>query len=206
MSLLKQDAVHADDASAHGEELAKGSGNFILASIIAVVVFSAALGAFFWFNHKPPLAAGEVTRIWVHPVHTISKPHDAAGVELGDRQFDQVLVFSSVRFRNQSDQTIVVKDALTNVRFEDGIHSSYAASATDYDRIFVAYPQLSGLKSKTLVADTTVAPGQVIEGMVVSSFHVTKEQWDAHKEINIQIEFRLHPSLILTPVGNIIEQ
>jgi hypothetical protein len=208
MSLLQiqNDPVHEHDASSEGRDLASGSSYILWASIAAFVVVSIGIAAFLWLNHKPPVAAGEITQVWAHSVHSLSTPEDANGVQQGATQFDQVLVFASVRVRNQSDQPIVLRELLTNATFADGPHSSYAASAIDFDRIFVAYPELAGLHGKPLLRETVVPPGQTIDGMIVSSFHTTKEQWATKKDLNFTIEFKYHPDLVLTPTTPIKEQ
>ncbi len=208
MSLLqlKEDTRQSHDPSAEGEDLAKGSGYFVWTALAAFVLITVAITLFLLSDRKPPVAVGEVTQIWAHSVHTINTPHDANGVPTAAAMFDQVLVFSQVRVRNQSDQPIVLKDVLTNVTLEDGPRSSYAASAIDYDRIFIAYPEMKGLRSKTLVRDTIIQPNEVLDGMVVSAFHVSKDQWAARKDLNISLEFKYHPSLVLVPKAGVIEQ
>ena len=208
MSLLQlqPNTARADDASSHGEDYAKGSSYLLWTTLIAIVVVSVGITAFLLASRKPPVAVGEVTQVWVHPVHTLTTPTDANGVQSATETFDQVLVFSDIRVKNQSDQPIVLKEMLTNITLEDGIHSSYAASAIDYDRIFVAYPSLSGLRSKTLIRDTIVQPGQVLDGMIVSSFHVSKDEWANRKDLSFTIQFKYLPDLVLTPKAGITEQ
>ena len=208
MSLLQtqNDSVPEHDAIYEGEDVAKGSSHIVWATLIAAVVVTAAIVGFILYAHKPPIAVGEVTQVWAHGVHTLDKPIDANGLQYTPENFDQVLVFANVRLRNQSDKPIVLKDMLTNATFEDGVHSSYAAGSTDYDRIFVAYPELKGLHGQPLVRETVIPPGQVLAGMVVSSFHVTKQQWASRKNLNYTIQFMYHPDLVITPSEPITEQ
>jgi len=208
MSLLQiqNDSVHEHDASSEGEDLAKGSGHLFWATLAAFVLLTIAITIFVIAIHKPPIAGGEVTQIWAHGVHTLDTPIDANGVQSAGRPFDQVLLFAELRIRNQSDKPIIIRDMLTNATFEDGIHSSYAATSIDYDRIFIAYPELKGLHGTPLVRDTVIPPGQVLDGMVVSSFHVSKEEWASHKDLNFTIQLKFHPDLILTPKVPIIQQ
>jgi hypothetical protein len=207
MSLLQiqNDPVHEHDASSEGEDLAKGSSYLIWTSLAAFVVVTAGLVGFWFAIHKPPVAAGEVTQVWAHEVHTLSAPVDANGVRAASEQFDQVLVMAELRIRNQSKQPIVLKELLTNATFDDGLHSSYAAGAIDYDRIFIAYPELKSLHAKNLIRDTVIQPGEVLDGMMISSFHVTKAQWDGHKDLNFTVQLHFHPDLVLTPKGPISE-
>jgi hypothetical protein len=88
----------------------------------------------------------------------------------------------------------------------DGVHSSYAASPVDYDRIFIAYPELSGLRSKTLAANTIIQPDQVMDGMIVSAFHATQQEWAARKDMTFTAQFNFHDDLTLLPPAQITEQ
>lgn len=208
MSLLQiqNDPVHEHDASSEGEDLAKGSSHILWATLAAIVLLSAGCIAFVLSIRTTPIAAGEVMQVWAHGVHTLNTPTDANGVQESSSQFDQVLVFASIRVRNQSKDPIILKDMLANATFDDGVHSSYAASAIDYDRIFIAYPELKGLHGKTLVRETVIPAGQVLDGMIVSSFHVSQAQWAARKDLNFTIAFKYHPDLILTPTAPVVEQ
>jgi hypothetical protein len=208
MSLLqlKEDTAFSAAERPTGEDYAKGSSYILWASLAAFVVVTVGITLFLLANRKPPAAAGEVTQVWAHSVHMLNTPVDANGVQTAGEVFDQVLVFANVRLRNQSDQPIVLKEMLTNVTLDDGPRSSYVASATDYERIFIAYPELRGLHSKTLTRDTVIAPSQVLDGMLVSSFHCSKEQWAARKDLSFTIQFKFHPDLVLLPTGPVTEQ
>ena len=122
MSLLQiqNDPVHEHDASSEGEDLAKGSSYLLWTTLAAFIVISAGLIGFWLAIHRPPVAAGEVTQVWAHEVHTLTTPIDANGVRAASEQFDQVLVIAEARIHNQSDKPIVLKDMLTNATFEDG--------------------------------------------------------------------------------------
>jgi len=206
MSLLQEDALQADDASAHGEDLAKGSGHFFIAVTFSLVILCMGIWIFYMAAHKPPVAAGEITHVYVYPVHTISAPHDAAGVALAKQQFDQVLVFALVRVRNQSDDPIVLHDMSSNINFADGLHSSLGVTATDYERIFVAYPQLKGVHGKTLVRDTVIKPGEVLDGQVVTAYHVNQAEWEARRDMNITLDIQMHPNLVLLPAAGVVTE
>jgi hypothetical protein len=208
MSLLqtRETSVFPAEDQPSGEDYAKGSSYILWASLAAFVVVTVGIILFLMANRQPPPAAGEVTQVWAHSVHMLNTPVDANGVQSAGEVFNQVLVLANVRVRNQSDKPIVVKELLTNATFDDGPHSSYAATATDYERIFIAYPELRGLHSKTITRDTIIAPGEVLDGMLISAFHITKEQWAAHKDLNFTIQFKFHPDLVLVPTGPVIEQ
>jgi hypothetical protein len=208
MSLLelKDESLHTQDPAHEGEDYAKGSSYILWASLAAFVVVTVGITLFLLSVRKPPVAAGEVTQVWAHAVHTLNTPMDANGVQTAGEVFDQVLVFGQVRVRNQSDQPIVLREMMTNVTLPDGPRSSYVAGPNDYSRIFIGYPELAGLRSKTLVRETVIKPNEVLDGMVVSAFHVSKEDWAKRKDLSFTFQFKFHPDLVLTPTGPITEQ
>jgi hypothetical protein len=198
MSLLRQDSDKLDDA-ALGEEFTKGSSHVVWATVIAGVLVSAAIAIYFVVGYKPPAASGEIEQVWVHPQHTETSGFDANGAPMAKESFDQIYVFALVKLHNQSPQPLFVHSVMTNATLADGIHTAYDAAVSDYDRIFLAYPNLPVPHGPALSPQTTIAPGQTVEGTVVSAFHLTKDQWDAHRDLNFTFAIQYQPDLRLTP-------
>jgi len=188
MSLLRHDSSQIDVAS-RGEELTKGTGHPILATVFAAVVVSLAIAAYFIAGLKPPVITGEVEKVWVHPQHTESSGFDANGESMTKESFDQVYVFAQVKLHNQSNNPLYLHSIMTNATLDDGIHSSYAASAGDYDRVFLA-----------------INPGQTVEGTIVSAFRVNEAEWEARKNLDFTFGIQYQPSLTLAPHAAVIVQ
>jgi hypothetical protein len=205
MSLLQQDGAGLDDA-AKGESFTKGTSHVVIAAVVAAVVVSAAIAVYIFLGEKPPAVTGEVLSVVAHPMHAETSGFDASGAVIPKESFDQVYVFTQVRLHNQSQAPMFLINMMTNATLTDGIHSSYAASATDYDRIFLAYPDLPVPHNKALPLETTIDPGQTVEGTVVSAFKLNKQEWDARKDLSFTFSFRYQPSLVLTPKVAIAEQ
>jgi hypothetical protein len=206
MSLLHQDTPEVTDDAALGEELTKGSGHIMWATVIAAILVSVAIAVYFIAGQKPPAVTGEIVSVWAHPQHTETSGLDAAGAPMPKEVFDQVLVFAEVRLHNQSNQPLSLLNILTNSTLQDGIHSSYAASQSDYDRIFLAYPDMPVPHGPGLPLSLTLDPGQSADGTFVSSFRLTKEQWDQRKDLTFSFSFRYQPVLTLIPKTAIIER
>ena len=206
MSLLHQDTPEETDVVALGEELTKGTGHIIWATVIAAILVSVAIAIYFIAGQKPPAVTGEIVSVWAHPQHTESSGLDAAGAPMAKDSFDQVLVFAEVRLHNQSNQPLFLLTVLTNATLQDGIHSSYAASQSDYDRVFLAYPDIPVPHGTPFPLNLTLDPGQSVDGTFVSSFRLTKEQWDQRKDLNFSFNFRYQPVLALTPKTQVIER
>jgi len=206
MSLLYNVTQEEIDDDARGEELTKGSSHLVWASIAAVVVVSAAIAAYFITGEKPPVATGEIVQVWAHPRHVETSGLDANGETKASDRFDQVLIIADIKLHNQSSHPIVLHNILTDVTLGDGVHSSYAATRGDYERIFIVYPELADLHGKNLPTELTLDPGQTSEGNIVSAFRMTKEQWDARKDLRFTFGLRYQPNLVLAPHSAVIEQ
>lgn len=203
MSLLHQE--DRDDA-ARGEELTKGTSHVVVASIIATVVVAIAIAAYVIAGQKPPVVTGQVVGVWVHPQHTETSGFDASGAQVPQESFDQVLVFAQVRLHNQSQAPLMMRNIVTNATFDDGVHNSYAAPASEYDRILLVYPNLPVPHGQPLSLEAEIDPGQTVEGTFVSAFKMDQKQWDAHKNLSFTFSFRFQPNLVLTPTAPAIEQ
>ena len=207
MSLLQQDTTEPDDA-ARGEELTRGTSHVVVAAIVATVVVGVAIAIYMIAGQKPPVASGDVVAVWAHPQHVETSGLDANGAPMPKEIVDEVLVFTQVRLHNQTDHPLFLSNALTNATLDDGIHSSYAANKSDYDRVFIAYPGIPVPHGAALSPlDTEIDPGQTVEGTFVASFKdLTKQQWDARKKLDYTFTFHYQPNLVLTPHVPVTEQ
>jgi hypothetical protein len=207
MSLLQHNSPELDDA-AKGEELTKGTSHVVWAAIAATVVVSIAIAVYVITGEKPPQVRGQILAVWDHPQHTTTSGFDASGAPMAQETVDQIFVFAKVSLRNQTDHPVFLANVLSNVTLPDGIHSSYAANKADYERLFVAYPDLSVTHGPALSPlDTEIDPGQTVEGEFVSAFRdMSKQQWDSRKKLDFTFSFRYQPSLVLTPELPAIDQ
>lgn len=198
MSLLQQDSSAPDDA-ARGEDYTKGTSHVVVASVIAAIVVSIAIAAYFIAGQKPPAATGEITRAVAHSIHHESADTDAAGNPMPKMEFDQLLIFAHVKLHNQSKNPLFLHMITANVTLPNEIHTSYAAVPTDYERLFKAHPDLASLHGHSLKTEETIQPGEWLEGDFVSSFEIPKAEWEARKNLNFSFSFRYEPDLVLTP-------
>jgi len=206
MSLIYQQSPEAKDDAARGESFTKGTSHVVVATIIAAVLVSIAIAIYIIAGEKPPAAGGEILEVWTHPIHTETSGFDANGAVMPKESYDQVLVFTTVRLKNQSKQTIYMHQITTDIMLDDGLHSSYAAMPSDYDRIFKAYPVLAQWRATPLSPETSIEPGQTKEGTFVCAFRLPKATWDARKSIDFTFGFQYLPSLTLGPKVPVTER
>ena len=206
MSLLHQDTPEETDDAARGEEFTKDSSHVVWASVVAAVLVTIAIAVYVIAGQKPPAASGEIEQVWVHPQRTETPAFDANGAAMPQESFDQVYVFALVKLHNQSKEPLFLHNIMANTKLDDGIHSSYAATAADYDRVFLAYPAMPVPHGKGLPLMMTIEPGQTVEGTIVSAFRMNKQQWDAGKNLSFTFAFQYQPSLVLVPHAAVIVQ
>ena len=207
MSLLHQEKPGELDDAALGESLTKGTGHLVWASIAAAVVVSIAIAIYVIAGEKPPVATGELLEVWAHPMHSVTPAFDANGSGVSQESFDRVLVFTRVRLRNQSKQPLFLHQIMTNVTMADGtVNTSFAATASQYERIFLAYPSMAQWHNTPLASELTLEPGQTAEGTFVSSFRMAKDQWDARKALDFTFGFRYQPEVKVPATGAVIDR
>ena len=205
MSLLQQE--ERDDA-ARGEELTRGTSHVVISALIAALAVSVAIAVYVISNQKQPFASGQVTAVWAHPQHTETSGFDASGAAMPQESVDQVMVFTTVSLHNLTSHPIFLGNVTTNVTLADGsVHLSYAANKGDYERIFVAYPDIPVPHLQPLSPlDTTIDAGQTLEGTFVSAFKMTRQEWDSRKKLDYSFNFRYQAPLTVTPQVAVTER
>lgn len=201
MSLLEQETRESA-----GESYTRGTSHVIIATVIAVVLVSAAMTIYVISGEKPPAATGDIVEIWAHPMHTETSGWDANGAAIPKEEIDQVLLFTHVRLHNQSKQPIFLHQVIANATLPDGIHSSYAAMPSDYERIFKAYPQLQQWYAPPISPDLTIQPGETREGTFACSFRMAKTDWDSRKKLDYTFNFQYLPALVIESKATVTER
>jgi hypothetical protein len=203
MSLLDNPTEKFEDT---GTTTKEDKFRTLRAALLAVALVVVAIVIYIYFGQRPPVASGELVKVVVHPVHTITRLKDAAGFEGPEVEFDQQLVLGQIKVTNQSKNPVVISALEARAIFDDGPHSSEAASRGDFDRLFVAYPSIANLKGTPLWVEQAIEPGQTAEGWVAAQFHVTQEQWAKRKDTKFVVSLRYQKSVELPAPHSIPEQ
>jgi hypothetical protein len=176
-----------------------GSGSPILKVLIAFLIVAAAIGAYVFFNEKPAVAVGEVLHLDTYSVHHDSKGDLFASQSVGkaDTSFNQIIVIADVRLRNQSSGPLFLSDMAAVLTLPAEEQRSLAAGASNYNRVFEAYPDLASMKQTPLLRDITIPAGATVEGQLIFNYPITKEQWDQRKSLDLNISFTHRNDLII---------
>jgi hypothetical protein len=159
--------------------------------VIAAIAVSVAIGLYVYLSQKPPVAAGEVLQVTLYPVHTrINNGGGVDGMAGSSEFYDQLLILTRIRVRNQTDIPLFLQDIRAKVTLPDGSQQvNVVAGAKDMDRVFQAYPSLNSLRADPIPRDITLTPGQSVEGLAIFNFPFTKDQWDKLQTAKVAISF-----------------
>ena len=96
------------------------------------------------------------------------------------------MILLEVTLRNVGDKTLYIKDIKASLKTDQGEQSDEAASASDYDRYLMAYPELKG-HGTPLQVEMKIQPGAEQKGTVMVSLPITQQQFDARKDLMVTV-------------------
>lgn len=140
--------------------------------VIALVVVAIAIGIMAYVERAKPAAQGGIDQA------IFSQP---AGMDNG-------MVLIELTLTNVGEKPLWVKNISVDLKTDKGTLHDDGAPAADFDRYLAAYPDLRQYSTKPLTVETRIQPGGLQQGAVMVSFPVTKEQFDARKELTVVIE------------------
>ncbi|MBB6142404.1 hypothetical protein HNQ77_000342 [Silvibacterium bohemicum] len=171
----------------------------LLTVLAAFAIVSLAIGAYVLINQKPPVSAGQVLSLNVYPIHRdLSTPSSTNGLGGESEVYDEVLVFANVRITNQTDIPLFLQDMWAILDLPDGPQRNGAASLTDFNKVFVAYPDVRQYRKDPILRDLTLPAGQRVDGLMIFHFDIPKAQWDARQDMEIHVSFQHQNSLVIT--------
>ena len=183
------------------EEKITSKAWFPVVVAIAVAVLAAA-GVFAWIYTRPALQTGKVLSVNVKPIHRElgTGPVNGSRTEGVAGQpdiYDEMIVLADVEIKNQTDIPLFLHDMWGVVHLPDDDQRSLAAPSRDFEKVFIAYPELKQLEKAPLPRDITLTPGQQVEGMVIYSYPISQAQWDSRTGMDLTFSFLHQKPLVL---------
>lgn len=179
-------------------EDSSSSNHALLTVLAAFVLVVLAIGVYVFINQKPPAAAGQVLSLHIYPIHRdLSTGPATEGLAGESETLDEVLVFADVRITDQRDIPIFPLDMWATLDLPDGPQRNSAVSQSDFEKVFIAYPDTREWRKPPFPRDLTLQPGQQIEGLMVFHFDIPKEQWDARSGMQIHVSLQHQNSLVM---------
>jgi hypothetical protein len=138
---------------------------------IALVVVAIVVGVIAFVERSKPVAQGGIDAVYA------SQPASLANT----------MVLLQVTVSNVGNKALYIKSISANLKTDQGDQSDDAASPSDYDRYFAAYPDLRHHATQPLTVETKIMPGGEQKGTVLVAFPITEQQFGARKDLNVTI-------------------
>jgi hypothetical protein len=176
--------------------------NFALPLLLALGVLAVAAGllAYFFPYKKPQLA---ITRSAVYIGHTVFERQNFENgtkvIGQGPSTQDDLYVLETVHIENPLKVPLTLNDFTATLTAADGSQMKIGAiEKPDLPTVFTAFPALKPLIATPLLRETTIAPGQGADGVIVLPFPVAKSAWDQRQSAILTIEFYREAPVTLT--------
>jgi len=153
----------------------------LLPVVISGLALALIVGIFAWIFSRP-LASGQI--LTVTSTEQVTK--------------DSVLVGLNVAVKNVSKGPLYIKRIHAEMTpgsaktQDQSVMNDDAASASDFDRYFQAYPTLAQNKMEPLRPETKLQPGESQQGMVIVSFPVNQQAFNELQSLRVVIDFYDH--------------
>jgi hypothetical protein len=166
------DSQPAADAPTYNEfGTAKRSLPPVAPVAIALVVVAIVIGIVAYTQRAKPVARGSIDEVWFSQPSNMPDP----------------MILIAVTLRNVGEKPLYIKSIKAALRTDEAEHSDDAASASDYERYFQAYPDLQGHGSP-LQVETKIPPGTEQKGLIMVSFPVPSEVYERRQDIIVTIQ------------------
>jgi len=175
------------------------SSNAVLVILAATVLVVLAIGTYVYISNKPPVHSGQVVSVNIYPIHRELRTGPGSEGLAGEKEvYDQLLVLAEVKIKNQTNIPLFLHDMSGIINLpNDEPQRSIGAGTTDFQKVFIAYPDLVPLKKNPVLRGTTLQPGEQIEGEVIFNYPVSQAQWDSRTGFDVDFVFLHQKDLVL---------
>jgi hypothetical protein len=170
----------------------------LLILIAAILIPAAVIAGYVWFNREPIPYTGQVVSVNAYPIHRdLTSKTTTQGIGGQNETYDEVIVLADVRVKDVAKIPLFLQDISATANLPDESDTSTAASAPDFQNVFLAYPDLKQYQKAPLPRDLTLQPGQEAEGQMVFNYEINQAQWNSRTGMDINLSFLHHPPLVL---------
>jgi hypothetical protein len=155
----------------------------LVIALVVVVVFIA--GVAYIFRAKP-IAQGGIDNVYFSQKK--DQPNGMLSIQ--------------VSLRAVGDRPLYIKSITADLEtLHGGPYSDEAASPSDYDRYFQAYPDLKDHAMKPLAVETKIPPGAEERGTVIVTFPVDQGEFDTRKSLTVTVQPYDQKAIVLKEAG-----
>jgi hypothetical protein len=150
-----------------------------------------AIAAYVLMNRVAPTAEGAISAVSLYqplpaqmPNSTLPPPNNG------------LIALVPVKVRNVSTKPLSVQELTAVVRLGDTDYKSYAATSSDFDKVFLYYPDLSTYRKPILPRHTEIPPGGELQGLAIFNFALTEDQWKQASIFLVEATFDTTPYVL----------
>lgn len=151
-------------------------------ALVVVVVFI--VGVAYIFRSKP-VAQGRIESVFASQ----------------KKEQPNTMVAIQVSVRAVGEKPLYVKSIAADLTTQDNSYSDDAASASDFERYFQAYPELREHAMKPIQVEDKIPPGGEERGTVIVSFPIDKALLDTRKSLTVTIQPYDQKAIVLKEAG-----
>ena len=157
----------------------------------AIVIVLVAIAVYVMMNRVAPTAQGDITAIWLYqplpaqmPNSTIPPPSNG------------LIALVPVKVRNVSTKPLAVQELTAVVRLGDTDYKSSAAVSSDFDKVFLYYPDLNPYRKPIFLVHSEIPPGGELQGLAIFNFALAESQWNQASTFFVDVSFDTTPYVL----------
>jgi len=160
----------------------------IFAAILLVLV---GIAGYVLMNRVAATAAGDIAGVWLYQPLPAEMPNSTL-----PPPSNGLIALVPVKIRNLSGKPLPVSALDAVLRLGDTDYKSYSASPSDFDKLFLYYPDLEGYRKPIFLVHSPIPPGVEVQGLAVFNFALTEDQWSKASEFFIDVTFDTTPYVL----------
>jgi hypothetical protein len=159
--------------------------------VVAVVIVFVAIAGYVLMNRVAPTAEGAISAVSLYqplpaqmPNSTLPPPNNG------------LIALVPVKVRNVSTKPLSVQELTAVVRLGDTDYKSSAATSSDFEKVFLYYPDLSAYRKPPFLRHSQIPPGGELQGLAIFDFALTEDQWKQASIFLVEATFDTTPYVL----------
>jgi hypothetical protein len=158
-------------------------------ALVVVVVFIVCVAYIF---RSKPVAQGKIDTVFVSQKSGQAKKDEPAAMSM---------LAIQITLRAVGTKPLYIKSITADLTTGGNAYSDEAASPSDWDRYFQAYPDLRDHAMKPIAVEDKIPPGGEEHGTLVVTFPVDQGQFDARKSLTVTVQPYDEKPIVLKELG-----
>jgi hypothetical protein len=154
----------------------------LAAALVVVVVFIVGIGYIF---RSKPVAQGQIDNVFIS--QNPGQPNSMVAIQ--------------VSLRAVGDKPLYIKAITAELKTQSSEYTDEAASASDFERYFQAYPSLKDHAMKPLAVESKIPPGGQENGTVIVTFPIDQGEFAARKSLTVTVQPYDQKPIVLKEAG-----